>query len=222
MFVPVPAERLHAILEAPDSWESEELVEEADFTEFDRVLESLAGADIPKPRWDEQLVEPFHLAMEQISEGVALDMRLWHWLSCVRFQEMVRMRWLPASSPSSAEVIHQRQSRFLGNNSLQGISRNALARLWWAGQTLYSVDDGYDLAIKVFANQDLFQGIFEREIVLHRPAARAMVRELHAEDSRTITLVAKRLNQWATTIAIETLDECDIRKLVREGMEGGN
>ena len=222
MIVPVTAERLHAVLEAPDSWESEELVEEADFTEFDRVLESLASADLPKPRWDEQMVEPFHLAMRDISEGVALDMRLWHWLCLVRFQEMVRMRWLPASSSRSPEVVNQRQSRFLGNNSLQGISRNALARLWWAGQTLYSEDDGYYLARKVFANQDLFQGIFEREIVLHPPAARAMVRELQSEDSRTITLVAKRLNQWATTIAIETLDERDIVNLVREGMESGN
>ena len=222
MTVPVTPDRLYAVLEEPDSWESEELAQEAEFTEFDRVLESLASSDLSKPRWDEQLVEPFHRAMERIPEGVALDMRLWHWLCLVRYQDMVRSRWLPASSARSPEVVHQRQSRFLGSNTLQGISRNALARLWWAGETLYSEDDGYNLAKKVFANQDLFQGIFEREIVLHQPAARAMVRVLQAEDSRTINLVAKRLNQWATTIAIETLDEGEIVNLVREGMEGGN
>lgn len=181
-----------------------------DFTDVSAVIGALIekerGADATRrSHWDAELVEPLHQALNGIPRRVAVDMQFWHWLCTAPafMREYVWYRWhgsVPAD-PTLAEAPGL-AAHFLGRPSLVGFSRNAFARLYWAAETLYTEDDGYDLARRVLTNTDLYSGVFERKLALHPPTAQLCVRQLDAPDvdHRPALL---RLNHFATTLVIE-------------------
>lgn len=173
--------------------------------------------EVPDPsRWDSFLVAPLHRALRHLPRRTALDMRLWHWLCVAQFSEFVWRRWRPEGPPVPLpEVIEpQYAERFLGRPSLHGVSRNTLARLWWAGESLWSADDGYRLAEEVLGKQDLFQAIFERRFGLYPPAARACIRRYRDAAQAKWRDGTRKLNHYLTTIVVESLTEEDIYALL--------
>ena len=191
----------------------------ADFTgireTFARLLEETSeGAE--RSFWDARLVEPLHQALV-ISRRQAADMRLWHWLCISELQDIVWERWHGKIPGNLAEALTESLAgRFLGTATLNGVSRNALARLWWCGETLKTGDgaDPYLLARKALERQDLFQAIFEREFGLYPPAARACLKKYQDAPAKQFRRGTRMLNHYLTTIAIESLTESDILEIL--------
>lgn len=210
--------QLAAVLQNPGCVECELLGLTADFSEvrgrFDRFRSTNSDASSPeRARLDRELAEPLHRALTGLSRRTSTDMQFWHWLCIYEFRDIVWYRWygrIPADfsgiiSPPLAE-------RFLGAPTLHGVSRNSFARLWWCAETLYSDEEGYDLAHAALGSQDFFQGIFEREFGLYVPAARACVRVLRDSSDAERRIATKALNHYFTTIVAEALTEDEIMR----------
>ena len=210
---------LPRLLVDPPSAASEPLGLTADFQElravFKKLLEERQGGD--RAAWDGELVEPLHCALRVLSHRVAADMRFWHWLSVAELAEVVWHRWHGSVPDPLPETIGPSLTgRFLGSPTLHGVSRNALARLWWCAESLYSEVDGYSLARQALAKQDLFQAIFERKFGLYPPAARACLRKFRDASEEEWREGTRRLNHYLTTIVLEALMEDNILALLSE------
>ena len=216
--IPLTIRQLAVALQDFSKIETEPLGLTADFNEVKTAFEDFysknAGASSAKrAKLDRELAIPLHKALAHLTKRNATDMHMWHWLCVDAFSNIVWYRWygnIPDEisdkiSPSLAE-------RFLGTPTLHGISRNALARLWWCVESLYSESDKYDLVNIALGNQDFFQTVFDRGFCLHIPAAKACLRTLRnaSEDERREAV--RELNHYFTTIAVEALSEEDITK----------
>jgi hypothetical protein len=209
-------------LDQPNSFDQEILgMVPIDLTEFETIRMKLLDSVPQRSKWDSALVEPFHRALSRLTEAEALDMRFWHWICIAGLPEYVKHRWVPKLSDETSlpERVLAHHDRFLGGANLRGIAHNTCARLWWAGHTLFDDTNGYKLARKVLESQDLFTSLFERELVLHRPFARACVIELGDLPGDRVKQVLKRTNQWATTMVFDTMDEERLQGLIREALE---
>ncbi len=166
---------------------------------------------------DRDLLEPLHRALP-LSRRNASDPRVWQWLCIVGCPEIVWRRWWgppdpPADWASSFSV--SKAKRFGCAASLNGISRNTLARLWWVAE---SFDGDYDLARRAIANQDLFQAIFERRYGLYPPAARACMVEFEGKTEDQIRDAATWLQFSLGTTVLQALDEDAIRAILQESL----
>lgn len=215
---------LEKVLEKPLSVETEDIGLTAELGMIRRVHEELLRKKEGKKDrawWDAELVEPIHNALKIIPRRIASDMRFWQWLCVSIFPEVVWGRWygpVPAQGdiPRVLEGKSALRERFLGSASLRGISRNTFARLWWCGESLVSGDkpDDYSSARKVLEKQDLFQNIFEREFGLFGPAARACLRKYGDASEKEWRKGTALLNYYLSTIALETLNEEEIHRLL--------
>jgi hypothetical protein len=169
-----------------------------------------AGSEI-----DGRLVEPLHRAIP-LTRREAADMRVWHWLT-VRFQGFVWQRWpsYHRQWEETGELTGEAVSRFLGRSSLNGISRNTLARLWWTGEQMRD-GDSYSLARDAIDNQDRFQAIFERRYGLYPPAARACLASFRGLSEGEVRDAARWLQQCLSTTVLEHLSEAEISALLEE------
>jgi hypothetical protein len=195
----------------------------AKIDEFRAAVASAAGPISLETRakWDAELVEPLHRAL-RLTRRTAADMRFWHWLTTVELRDFVLLRWygsIPAS-PADANLPDRIYERFLGRFNLHDVSRNALARLWWCGETLRSDAGDYALVRRAFAKQDLYQAVFEREIGLCAPAARACVKVLAGLSEADWRYRMRRLGFYATTISLEVLSETEIEHLLIDKIGG--
>lgn len=173
--------------------------------------------DIQGSAIDAALVESIHRALP-LSRREAADPRVWQWLCVTQFADLVWQRWGDGTPPPDElkEALKARMfSRFLCRPSLNGISRNTLARLWWTAEELES---DYALARKALANQDMFQNIFERFFGIYPEAARACLDRFDGRSAAEIRSAAKWLQQCATTTVLEGLDEADISTILDEAL----
>ena len=212
---------LRGALESPVDLASEDIdLPPVDFGPFNEAVEKVRkqGGNTSGQRslWDRDLAEPFHKALGDLSISDGLDMRLWHWLCTVEFPMLVRERWAIDGGVTGYDIQPAGIPRFLGVPTLAGFARNCLARFWWAGETLYSKDEGYSLVSAVFEPQDLFTSVFERDLVLNRDTVKACVTELKGKDGKSVQVACRRLSQWATTLRLEMLDEFEIKQLLKE------
>lgn len=169
---------------------------------------------------DAKLIEPLHRALP-LTPREAADMRVWHWLT-VRFQGLVWQRWPKYHQQwqQNEELTGEAVSRFLGRSSLNGVSRNTLARLWWAAEQMSEGDD-YALARDAVDNQDRFQAIFERRFGLYLPAARACLECFHDLGESEVRDAARWLQQCLSTTVLEHLSEAEIGALLDERPTSG-
>ncbi len=217
---PVRENELARLVADPAAIETEPIGTVADLAEVREVFE---GVLAEYPQWrraeravlDRALAEPLHRALAHLTPRQASDMGLWHWLCIAALPDVVSWRWYGAAT-ISPEALQQRSlaERFLGAGTPRGISRNALARLWWCAESLYSADDGYHLTRQVLTRQDLFQAVFERDFGLYPPAARACVRHFEGASEEEWRRGTLRLNHYLTTIVLETLSEEDMLELL--------
>jgi hypothetical protein len=160
---------------------------------------------------------PLHAAFEGVPRRLLSDMRVWHWLCITVFRDFILARWC---SEEAAEALDDltaaERGRFLGRASLNGVSRNALARLFWCGEALWSQEDGYRLAQSALHRQDFFQAVFERKFGLYRPAARACVIRLADATELTWRNSLKGLNFCLSTMVVEAMDESAVGELLEE------
>ena len=214
--IPLTIRQLAVALEDSSNIETESLGIVADFKEVKTAFKDFrtanAGASSSeRAKLDRELAMPLHKALAHLTRRASTDMHMWHWLCICEFKDVVWYRWYGnVPTDLSSTISTSLAERFLGTPTLHGISRNALARLWWCVESLYSESDGYELVNLALGNQDFFQAVFERGFSLYIPAARACLRTLRnaSEDERREAV--RELNHYFTTITAEALSEEDI------------
>lgn len=209
---PLSVSRLPDVLSGASAEVVEPVGLTADFTEVFQVISRLVatdqgGEERRRSHWDAELAEPLHTAMRGLQRRQATDMRLWHWLCTnpAQLRTFVWHRWRGAVPVETSDAMRPSlAAHFLGRASLNGFSRNALARIYLCAETLHSEEDGYELVRRALGNTDLYSGIFERKLGLAPAAARAAVRALdHPGIDHRPSLL--RLNHVATTLALECM-----------------
>ena len=174
------------------------------------------------PASDRKLAPVVHSALKNSERRVLLDVRFWQWLTVVRFKDYVLDRWCSdVRFEEGVPLRNEERQHFLGGTSLVGTARNALARLFWSADILWTAEDGYTLAQAALERQDLFTGIFERELCLYPEAARSCVRQLRDVGEKRHRAALRRLNFLLSTTVLETLDSDSVaRLLVENGVDG--
>jgi hypothetical protein len=200
------------LLEDPHRVPIEDVGESVDLTDLLSVVATMADGDstLQRAKWDSIVLEPLHRAMQPVSRRITCDMRVWRWLCIVPMKEFVLRRWCGASSQDGMLLTPAQRGRFLGSRSLHGMSRNALARLFWCADLLWTEDNGYALAREAIANQDFYQAIFERALGNYPPAARAALRVLRDADEGQRRRVLRNLNYHLSTTALEAMEEDEL------------
>ncbi|OLE28378.1 MAG: hypothetical protein AUI36_31165, partial [Cyanobacteria bacterium 13_1_40CM_2_61_4] len=174
---------------------------------------------VSRSTWDKALAPHVHKAFQHLSRRPLLDMRFWHWVCTVKFPECVLLRWygkVPRHRGEAVAASPALRSRFLGSPTLNGVSRNSFARIYWCAEALYTTPVGYKLAEQALDNQDFFQAIFERNFGIYSPAARACLAVLKNSNENARRTATRKLNHYLTTIAVETLTQKDIEKLLSQ------
>jgi hypothetical protein len=102
-------------------------------------------------------------AYRSLSSLQASDGRFWSYLCHVKHYEYVKSRW--AVKPGAKKPIDSIKSRYFVRNR-RDLSRNAIARLWWAAHLTYdsNANDPYWRTKVLFKNQDMFAQLMERSI----------------------------------------------------------
>ena len=212
---PVTSRDFLDYLNDPGYGETVDTGHSVDFGAFNAKLKDLRQKNVPLPEWDRHLAEPLHRALRSLPRRLLLDMRLWHWVCISAFPEFVWERWTreefnPPYDDAKQSVI----GRFTGTMSLNGVSRNGLARLFWCADVLYDSQKKYSSAKTLLENQDFYQAVLERKFGLFPPAARACVATLGSASEAARREVTKKLNHYFTTISVETLSQKDIEALI--------
>lgn len=174
-------------------------------------VENLGGSNIDAP-----LVEALHVSLP-LTRRAAADPRLWQWLCVREFPDLVWRRWsagAPLPEMLREALTSSMGPRFLARSSLNGVSRNTLARLWWAAEEL----DDYDLARRALSSQDKFQNIFERFFGLYPAAARACLDRFEGRSEAEIRAASRWLQQCASTTLLEGLSESEIGGILDEAL----
>ena len=214
---PVNRSGLAQTLVDPDSLPSETVEFDADLDIVRSTVENLVrDAQRRDTGWDATLAEELHKAFRGMPRRIAADMTFWHRLCIAEFSDFVWLRWRPDGIPDDPglAINNALAERFLGSRSLRGVSRNALARLYWTAETLYSDTEGYTWVREALRNQDFFQAIFERAFGLYTPAAKACLDALRDANEAQRRKATKALNHYLTTTVVATLSENDIFEIL--------
>ena len=158
--------------------------------------------------WDRAVVVPLWEAVAAVPRRVLVDIRCWRFLAVVPLRRYVLARWMPEWNPDVGALTSAQAQRFLGSQSNQGFSRNAIGRLW---RVIDALGDS-ELVDLVLDDQSLFATVFERDLGAHRPTARACVRVLAGRPDDEKLRATQELNILAATVALEALDQSAIER----------
>jgi len=162
--------------------------------------EAMKRFDDARTDADAWLAPRLHATL-RLTRREAADSRLWNHLALRVAPDYVRWRHSPRPTASDPTPSVNRK-RFSGPFHSQ-----AFARLWWAAELFR---DGYDYhpAIVACGNQDVLNTVLRLEVILHRPAAQAMLRLLSDGTVRTgddVNALAKAVNAAGTTLCFEAI-----------------
>jgi len=98
--------------------------------------------------------------LESLTPALAMEERLWAYLTHCTFPEYMNSRW-PATG---ASAVHRRY--LFEGKSFAALSRNGIARLWWAGYLTKDVkrDNPFELTDSLFLRQDIQVSLLERSL----------------------------------------------------------
>lgn len=116
--------------------------------------------------------ELLYSALPGLTLTQAADPRLWTYLTHIKYWKYMRKRW---SINNAVETDSKRSSivsrYFLVGDKARALTRNGVARLWWAGHTCYSsgaVGNEFAYAKALFATQDVYASLMERAFSKNR------------------------------------------------------
>jgi hypothetical protein len=165
-------------------------------------------------RLESDLAPLLHRTLDHLPRRYLLDPALWNWLAIGPLRPFVIMRWYGGRNPEVGSAIAAKDMiRWNLTPSLRGFANHAVARLFWAAQHLGPNDD-YALTRAVLDKEDLFKQVFDRELCLHDPAARACVAHYANGEEAEWRRGIKSLNLVLSTTSVEYLDEAEILELL--------
>lgn len=216
--VPAPVSLDHVAkrVATPESLATEPTGDTADLTPFRSAVDELV-ADSPKlaAKTDAGLAEELHRCLTGVRRRTLLDPRTWHALAIGEFCDYTLARWADGIDRSMADELTTAQlGRFVGNATLAGRSRNALARLYWGAETAFAASGDYSKVDVVFANSDLLVGVAERLLGLDPPAAIAIMERLAPLKEKKRRAALRRLNFILSTTSLEALTPPEVVELL--------
>lgn len=164
---------------------------------------------------DAELAPTVHQTFRHLPHRVVVDASFWQWLTVEPFRDYTTARWAPGGVLTpGVEIGSGLAERFLARPTLGGMARNALARLFWCAHTMGDADEDYVLTKRMLSSQDLFVGVFEREIGLVPAVARMSARELVGLSEADRRLALRRLLLRGSAVTLETLSEDEVRDIL--------
>jgi hypothetical protein len=195
---------------------------QVDLCLLDAAIKEAIEGGISETDLDTFLVEPLHRCLRAMADPLRTDMRIWHWLTVVRYPQVVWLRWrgsVPADPEEGFVVGNDRRPvpaiRFLGRASINGHGRNTFARLFFAAERLVgSGGEDYDLVRRLFSSQELHLGLSDREYGLLPHVNRVLTRQLADLPDQQVRAGVRNLNALGGSICLDLLDETEIEQLI--------
>ena len=219
---PINERALVDALRKADELPINELSSRIDLSELDQTIRSAIDAGIRESALDTFLVEPLHRTLRGMDEALKTDMRIWHWLTVVRYPDLVWLRWqgsVPADPEEGFMLGNGRRPvpavRFLGTASINGHGRNTFARLFFAAERLIGrAGSDYDLVRRLFNSQELHLGLSDREYGLLPHVNRVLTRRLADLPDQQVRAGVRNLNALGGSICLDLLEEDGIERLM--------
>ncbi|MGB5133826.1 MAG: DUF6339 family protein [Prochlorococcaceae cyanobacterium] len=222
LLAPIAETGLVAALRDPQALPDASLPCSIDLSPLDAAIKAARDEGIREAALDGYLVEPLHRTLRSLEGPLRTDMRIWHWLTVVRYPDLVWLRWrgaVPADPEEGFTVGTGSRPvpavRFLGTPSINGHGRNTFARLFFAADRLIG-DEGvdYEAVRRLFTCQELHLGLSDREYGLLPAVNRVLVARLADLPDQQVRAGVRRLNALGGSICLDLLDEDEIDQLV--------
>tara|TARA_Y100000588_G_scaffold70563_1_gene72386 strand:- start:5438 stop:6160 length:723 start_codon:yes stop_codon:yes gene_type:complete len=175
---------------------------------------------------DRLLMESLYNNLGKLPLKVSTDMKFWHWICTKVIKDYIWVRWGPGEVPSDPREylsgvdsddnqpsLKSLFTRFAGRYSLEGLSRNSAARLYFCMDRL-TLNGDPSLAVDVLLNSELQLQSFETNIFLHPPALRACVNKWKSLKGDKVRKLSTRTRQFFTSRAAETMSEDEISAML--------
>lgn len=158
--------------------------------------------------------------LKKLTPSLAMEERLWAHLTHHVFADYMKARW-PADSENA---IHRRY--LFEGKSFAALSRNGIARLWWAGRLTCDEkrDNPFQLTETLFLRQDIQVSLLERSIG-KCGKVRAAVLDFLRENShwlsseafgRRIQLLLKEVNLLGGVSILDALPESELQSFLKK------
>lgn len=183
--------------------------------------------------FDDRNAERLYAALSGITLAQASDARLWTYLTHVKFWKYMRVRWAVDRVDSDADKVEKRTvtrvatitSRyFLVGDKARGLTRNGIARLWWAGYTCHAGNqsDKHSYAKALFATQDVYASLMERAFSKNRriiqPVLSVLTKHLEGgkpyDDREKVRELGKYLVLLGGAMVLDILDPPTMENVV--------
>ncbi|KLR59928.1 hypothetical protein IMCC26207_110167 [Actinobacteria bacterium IMCC26207] len=213
---PLAIEQVAQLIVDPATLTGEPTGDYADLADFRRQVDQLLVKDaILTAGSDAELAKVLHQSLIGVRRRTLLDPRTWHWLCLAEYADYTLARWADGADRDLAGTLEgAKLVRFLGQDSLVGRSRNALARLYWGADTAFSVSGDYTKVATVFEIPDLLVGVSERKMGLDPSAAIAIMEELKGLKEKARRKALKRVNFILSTTSLEALSPAQVVELL--------
>jgi len=145
----------------------------------------------------------------------ARDERMWTWLTHTHGYCYTRARWKINKLGTLKKPKEFVTRRFFLTGGVGGLSRNALARLWWFAYLTHDpqLSDPYEYTGMLLRNQNINVGLFERNLGKNPEIVKRVVKHISAQvDSwnrmdDALKEVMKNLNCAGGAVVLDAVDE---------------
>jgi len=163
---------------------------------------------------DAENAKRIHRWLKNLPPVVAMEERLWANLTHSVFAQYMQSRW-PVDNDNT---IHRRY--LFEGKSFAALSRNGIARLWWAGHLTFDPkrQNEYELTDTLFYRQDIQVSLLERRIGKCRTIRMAVLEFLEKNKDwlsskafgRRIQLLLKEINLLGGVAILDALPHTEI------------
>jgi len=226
---------LSRYIESKDSWVEELYPDRSLYatTKLPELSDDLLLVPDGAELFDEENARRLYSALSGITLTQASDPRLWTYLTHVKFWRYMKARWPIKPIDGDSETVAKRSATrvgtitsryFLLGDKSRGLTRNGIARLWWAGYTCHVREhaDEYRYAKTLFATQDVYASLMERAFSKNRkiiqPVLSVLTKRLEAgtpfDDRDKVRDLSKHLVLLGGAMVLDVLDPPAIQHLV--------
>lgn len=152
--------------------------------------------------------------LRHLTPAVAMELRLWAHLTHCVFPAYMYARWAPSDG-----TMVQRRYLFEGN-SFASLSRNGIARLWWAAYLTRDEKrpDPFELTDILFLRQDIQVALLERAIGKCRGVRVALLQFIRdnqnwlseASFGRRIQVLAREVNLLGGVAVLDAVPDTEL------------
>jgi hypothetical protein len=180
-----------------------------------------------------------YLALNTLSLSQASDPRLWTYLTHVKYWKFMRARWPIEQTQEDQEELDEglkkksplgsiKSRYFVMGDMSRALTRNGIARLWWAGYTCHNEyakkESEFDYMKPLFETQDVFATFMERAFSKNKSIMKTLLKVLYdryesgnaISDRLKYRSLAKYLILFGGVSIIDSLDQSKLTSIIEE------